>query len=299
MPIRINLLAEEQAAEEMRRRDPVKRAFFAGVALVILMIGWMGITQMSVMAARSDLANLETRLKDVDESSRQAKANQQALAEGQQKLRSLGNYSRNRFAWGTFLDNIQRVSLETIRLMEIKADQKYSAGDVNSKFFTTNVTVKYTPPPGFWPWGKRETAIPVTTLVSNTFPSFTDKPPFTTNTVQYSAKITPVSTNKTDNQIVARADFSTVPWAMERVVVEIRGRDYGQPSGAAIDELARHIHASAYFKEILEPESEDGFRFTERPPQARPDPQDPLNPNALFVPFTIELTLKERVLTNE
>ncbi len=28
MPIRLNLLAEAQAAEEMRRRDPVKRALW-------------------------------------------------------------------------------------------------------------------------------------------------------------------------------------------------------------------------------------------------------------------------------
>jgi hypothetical protein len=46
-------------------------------------------------------------------------------------------------------------------------------------------------------------------------------------------------------------------------------------------------------------EPKEGFRFTERPPQPRPDPQDPMNPSALFVPFTIELTLKEKVLTSE
>jgi hypothetical protein len=299
MPIRINLLAEEQAAEEMRRRDPVKRALFAGVLLIILMIGWIGITQISVMAARGDLADSEARLKKVDEASRQAKANQLALADAEQKLRALENYSTNRFLWGTFLDNVQHVSLETIRLMEIKADQKYVAGDVNNKFFTTNVTVKYTPPPGLFNWGKREAVVPLANLVSNTFATFTNQAPFATNLVEYSAKVTPILTNKSENQIVARVDFSTVPWAMERVTVEIRGRDYGTPSGAAIDELARHIHASPYFKHILEAESEEGFRFTERPPQARPDPQDAVNPNALFVPFTIELTLKERVFTNE
>jgi hypothetical protein len=299
MPIRINLLAEEQAAEEMRRRDPVKRALILGVLLIILMIGWIGITQVSVMAARGELGSLDGRLKKVDEGSRQAKADQVALADAEQRLRALENYSTHRFFWGTFLDNLQHVSLETIRLMEIKAEQKYVSGDVNPKFFSTNVTVKYTPPPGFWSWSKREEAIPLVTLVSNTFASFTNKPPFSTNTVQYSTRITPTLTNQAEGQIVAKVDFTTVPWEMERVVVEVRGRDYGAPSGAAIDELARHIQASPYFKAALESEAEEGFRFTERPPQARPDPQDAGNPNSLFVPFTIELTLKERVFTNE
>ena len=80
-------------------------------------------------------------------------------------------------------------------------------------------------------------------------------------------------------------------------MVEVRGRDYGNPPGAAIDEFARRINGADYFKNLLEPES--GLRFTERPPQPRPDPQDPVNPNALFVPFTIVLTLEERILTNE
>ena len=68
-------------------------------------------------------------------------------------------------------------------------------------------------------------------------------------------------------------------------------------TGAAIDEFARRINTSPYFKDLLVPV--EGFKFTERPPQPRPDPSDPLNPNALFVPFTIQLTLTERILTNE
>jgi len=38
MPIRINLLAESQALEEMRRRDPVKRAIWVGVLVVSLLL---------------------------------------------------------------------------------------------------------------------------------------------------------------------------------------------------------------------------------------------------------------------
>src|SRR5688572_12771535 len=107
MPIRINLLAEEQAAEEMRRRDPVKRAIFAGSALGVLMLGWIGITQMNVSAARRELADYDARLKKVDDSSKQVRQNQLTATEIESKLKALEKYSTNRFFWGTLLDAVQ------------------------------------------------------------------------------------------------------------------------------------------------------------------------------------------------
>ena len=38
MPIRINYLAEEQAAEDLRRRDPVKRNVMGAGAVIGLML---------------------------------------------------------------------------------------------------------------------------------------------------------------------------------------------------------------------------------------------------------------------
>jgi hypothetical protein len=297
MPIRINLLAEEQALEDMRRRDPVKRALFAGGALVVLFIGWIGITQISVNAARGELADAEARLDKVDNSSKQVKSNQFALAETELRLKSLEKYSTNRFFWASLLDGLQHAAVPEVRLMEVKAEQKYGAGDIN-KLFTTNVTVTPSERPPAWKfWAHSGPETPFLTLVSNTFDGITNKPPFTTNLFAYTPKITPVSTNPIAGFVTVRVDFQTPPWASERTVVEIKGRDYGNPAGAAIDELAKHIKTSPFFTNIIEPEQ--GLRFTERPPQARPDPQDPQNPNALFVPFTIELTLKEKVLTSE
>ena len=106
MPIRINLLAEEQAAEEMRRRDPIKRAIYAGAALVGLMIFWIGITQMSVIGARNELASVESQLKEVDDASRQVRNNQMMSSDFQMKIEALRRYSTNRFLWGTLLDQL-------------------------------------------------------------------------------------------------------------------------------------------------------------------------------------------------
>ena len=41
MPIRINLLAEAQAAEEMRRKDPVKRGLWVAGFLVLVFALWI------------------------------------------------------------------------------------------------------------------------------------------------------------------------------------------------------------------------------------------------------------------
>ena len=45
MPIRINLLAEQQAAEELRRRDPVKRAIWVAGFFVVVVVVWSGYLQ--------------------------------------------------------------------------------------------------------------------------------------------------------------------------------------------------------------------------------------------------------------
>jgi len=44
MPIRINLLAEARALEELRRKDPVKRVAVVGILLFLLLIAFIGIT---------------------------------------------------------------------------------------------------------------------------------------------------------------------------------------------------------------------------------------------------------------
>jgi len=56
MPIRINLLAEAQAAEEMRRKDPVKRAIWIGGFVVFLTLLAALTLQLKISRIRSDIA---------------------------------------------------------------------------------------------------------------------------------------------------------------------------------------------------------------------------------------------------
>jgi hypothetical protein len=297
MPIRINLLAAEQAAEDLRRRDPIKRAIFGGCALVALMIGWICITQLQVRAARNDLTEQTNRLAKLEVSSKQVRNSQVAALDGHSRLKALEQYSANRFFWGSFLDALQKVAVDNVRLTDVRSDQRHASADAN-KFFTTNVIVTYTPPPAGWKfWAPAKELPAIETLVSNMLANITNAAPFTTNTLKYAMKVTEVSTNASVNEITTLVEFSTVPWASENITIEIRGRDYGTPPGPAIDEFTKRLSSSPFFKQIVTPGT--GLRFTERPPQPRPDPQDKLNPNALFVPFTIELVLDKRLFTKD
>ena len=62
MPIRLNLLAEAQAAEESRRRDPVKRGVWIGILIVVVMLAWGGSLQFQVVLANSELGHLEGQM---------------------------------------------------------------------------------------------------------------------------------------------------------------------------------------------------------------------------------------------
>ena len=293
MPIRINLLAEEQAAEEMRRKDPIKRVIFAGILLTALMFVWIGLTYMKATAARSELANLESRLDRIDTQAASIKSNQSLIADIDSRIEALDEYASSRFFSANFLNALQQAAVPNLRLVEVRTVHNYTQG-ATAKIYATNLTVSYTPPPPFWKfWAKKPSAEPITEATAALFPGFTNSPPFSTNRIPYTYTANASSTNESLKRITVKTEFSTVPWTEEQVTVEIRGRDYGNNPGAAIDEFAKKLAGSEFFAEWLE--HGQTIRFTERPPQPRADPADPVNPGALFLPFAIESALKERI----
>lgn len=297
MPIRINLLADQQAAEELRRRDPIKRAVFGGCALLVLIIAWIVTTQMQVWAARHELNQENTRVAKVEGPAKAIKNKQVAALDAEGRLKALERYGDSRFFWGTFLDALQHAAVDNVRITEVHAEQKYTVTDPKS-FFSTNLIVTYKAPPPAWKfWGGDSQTASITTLATAMLGSITNSGLFATNPFPYTIKITENSTNALAHQVVTTVEFILAPRSIEKTTIELRGRDYGSNPGAAIDEFARRINSSAFFKKVLT--APERFRFTERPPQPRPDPQDPVNASALFVPFTIEMVLDERNFTNE
>ena len=92
MPIRINLLAEAQAAEEMRRKDPVKRGIWIGSFCVAVVLLW-------ILELQLDIGFSKSRYNAIEESWNGDKAkydtvtnNMVKIAEANKKLAALNNW---------------------------------------------------------------------------------------------------------------------------------------------------------------------------------------------------------------
>jgi len=125
MPIRINLLAESQALEEARRKDPVKRAIWAGVFLVALGLAYWSTLQVKALSFKRDLGKIEAEIKGLTPEHNKVEANKKKLADANLKLGSLQQLATNRFLCGTILNAVQKCSVEDVQLMHLKLDQSF------------------------------------------------------------------------------------------------------------------------------------------------------------------------------
>lgn len=298
MPIRINLLAEQQAAEDARRRDPVKRALWAGSALITIMLLWAATLQLQVNAGRKGLADLEDRLKKADDAANVFRNISAQAGDLERRTQALERYSSNRVLWASALDALQAGASDSIRLMSVSTGQKYTSFKAN-KFFETNLVVEFPPTPPAWKfWAKKPGRIQPLLLASNLFPTFTNGLPFSTNKLAYKTKLDIKSTNMEKSTITVAAEFTLPAATVEDISFTVSGRDYGPPPGATITRYAKGLAATPFFKERLRKDG-DPVRFTERPPNPESDPLDFLVPNGLFVRFSARMEFEERVLTNE
>ncbi|HVV71491.1 MAG TPA: hypothetical protein VHI52_08340 [Verrucomicrobiae bacterium] len=143
MPLRINLLAEAQALEEMRRRDPVKRSIWVGVFLVCVMFAWWSSVWAKSLWARTELNHLEGQLASRTNDFQQVLDNQRKLNETINKLTALQEMATNRLLYGTLLNALQRTTVDDVQLLRFRADQNYFVNDeVKAK---TNANGRITP----------------------------------------------------------------------------------------------------------------------------------------------------------
>ena len=98
MPIRINLLAEQQAAEDLRRRDPVKRALWVAGLIVGVMVVWSGRLQIKLMAATREINRYESEWKKLEPNYKKVTANFDKAADAEMKWAALHALATNRFA---------------------------------------------------------------------------------------------------------------------------------------------------------------------------------------------------------
>ena len=125
MPIRINLLAEAQAAEELRRRDPVKRALCIGGLIVAVVLFWSSSLQLKMMSNKDKLGAMEAALNSQTNGYQEVIAGQKRLVESEQKLAALQRLATNRFLWASVLNQLQQTTVNDVDLLHLKGEQTY------------------------------------------------------------------------------------------------------------------------------------------------------------------------------
>src|SRR5437016_5785403 len=127
MPIRINLLAEAQATEELRRKDPVKRAIRVGVLVVVLVLLYSSKLQINVLGSKGALKALESKWSSIEKSYQEAVENKRKSIEVEGKLTALQQLKTNRFLWGNALDAFQQTlsTVDEITVVRLKTEQAY------------------------------------------------------------------------------------------------------------------------------------------------------------------------------
>ena len=125
MPIRLNLLAEAQALEDQRRRDPAKRALWVGAFIIVVVLVWSSSLQLRVMMVKSELNRVEGQMSSRSNEYHQVVQSMQKLNDVRRKLVSLQQLTTNRFLQGTALNALQQTALEEVELRRFRTDQKY------------------------------------------------------------------------------------------------------------------------------------------------------------------------------
>jgi hypothetical protein len=138
MPIRINLLAEAQATEDFRRRDPVKRMIMWGMFAVALMFLWWSWLQLRVIVVDKNLSQVEAQIQSRTNTSQLVLISQAKITETNEKLAALRKLSQSRFLQGNLLNALQQATADNVQLLRLRVDQTYFATEETAP--TTNGT---------------------------------------------------------------------------------------------------------------------------------------------------------------
>lgn len=125
MPIRLNLLAEAQATEEMRRKNPVKRAIWMGALMVCLMLAWSSSLQLKAMMANNELARVEGQMNARSNEYSGVLSNQKKTEGIRNRLSALHQLTTNRFLNATLLSALQQTTVEDVQLIRIRTEETY------------------------------------------------------------------------------------------------------------------------------------------------------------------------------
>jgi hypothetical protein len=127
MPIRINLLAEAIAEDDLRRRDPVKRAIYLGVFLVGLSLVWFSAVWTTYMMSKQSLNHIQAEIEVHTKEYTVVQNDLKKISEIQKRMDALDQLSAARFLQGNLLNALQQVYVPNVQLTRLRVDQSYTA----------------------------------------------------------------------------------------------------------------------------------------------------------------------------
>jgi hypothetical protein len=123
MPIHINLLAETQAAEELQRRDPVRRAIIIGVLLVLVFLVWSSMVAVNAYLAKQRIAGIQLAINTKTNAYQRVVSDQKKIATIQIKLAALQKLQAARFLQGNLLNALQHATVDGVQLTRMRVEQ--------------------------------------------------------------------------------------------------------------------------------------------------------------------------------
>jgi len=112
-------------AEDLRRRDPVKRAIWIGATLVSLMLIWSLSIQFKAIIAKQQLSRVDANMALHKTEHQAVQEDLSKLSEATNKLGRLQLLSTSRLLHGTVLNAFQQAMVDDIRLTKLKIEQQY------------------------------------------------------------------------------------------------------------------------------------------------------------------------------
>lgn len=126
MPIRINLLAEAQAEEELRRKDPIKRCILASSLVVLSVLVWVAILQVRIISQGGTLGRLQSQIAENQEEFDLVKSRLDETVKINSKLGALTQLATNRFLNGNLMQALQSTTVADVNLLRMRLNQSFA-----------------------------------------------------------------------------------------------------------------------------------------------------------------------------
>ena len=131
-------MADALAEQELRKRDPVKRAIYVGALLVAIMLVWYSSIFLGHIVAKSDLSKVQSAAKNRTDEYNKAVATLQTLHSEQNRLKELDKLNSARFLQGNLMNALQMLYVSNVNLMRLEVSQHYTPSGTPGK--TTGIT---------------------------------------------------------------------------------------------------------------------------------------------------------------